>query len=140
MNICARTLIFFNRFVMTCSFKIKKNLNFLFLRHVDPFVRMLHSYYTYRIIILYIVGYSTEIISQKTLPCTPPPFPKGSRVGKLFLHDSSASLKKKNIPQRNIRFFRRFSDWKDQTMYFCVFLLNLSHNFPPHDRHLSSTF
>ena len=30
------------QFVMTCSIKIKKNLNFLFLRHVDPFVRMLH--------------------------------------------------------------------------------------------------
>ena len=27
---------------MTCSIKIKKNLNFLFLWHVDPFVRMLH--------------------------------------------------------------------------------------------------
>ena len=27
---------------MTCSIKIKKNLIFLFLRHVDPFVRMLH--------------------------------------------------------------------------------------------------
>ena len=29
---------------MTCSIKIKKNLNLLFLRHVDPFVKMLHIY------------------------------------------------------------------------------------------------
>ena len=29
---------------MTCSMKIKKNLNFLFLRHVDPFVRMVKGF------------------------------------------------------------------------------------------------
>ena len=40
---------------MTCSIKIKKNLNFLFLRHVDPFVRMLHIYDIIYYILVYII-------------------------------------------------------------------------------------
>ena len=33
------------RFVMTGSIKVNQNLNFIFLTHPDPFVRMLHKLY-----------------------------------------------------------------------------------------------